>query len=246
MKCTLGVLGGMGPLASADFLLSIYDYNLGDIEQCSPIVFLYSDPSFPDRTETFFAGRDQELLELMQGALDKLCQLDVTKIVIACITLHHLLPRLSPELRDKIISLPEIIISRVSELKQRHLLVASSGTRFTRVFESHSGWDTAAPYLIWPDESDQHVIHDCIYREIKSNGEMESFVSFLEDRCLKYEVDSIVVGCTDIHRVSRYLSNSGNHRALSYIDPLQIIAQNYEEFVNESVEHSQDVVSQHR
>ena len=245
MKPALGILGGMGPLASADFLLSIYDYNLGDIEQHSPIVFLYSDPSVPDRTETFFAGRDQELLELMQSALDKLCQLDVTKIVIACITLHHLLPRLAPELRDKIISLPEIIMSRVSDLKQRHLLVASSGARFTRLFESHPGWEAAAPYLIWPDESDQRIIHDRIYREIKSNGEMESFVLFLEDRSLKYEVDSIVVGCTDIHRVSRYLSNSGNHRALSFIDPLQIIAQNYEEFVNESVEHSRDAVSQH-
>jgi len=61
--------------------------NLPDREQQSPIVFVHSDPTFPDRTETFLAGRDQEMLELVQSALEKLCRLGVTKIVIACITM---------------------------------------------------------------------------------------------------------------------------------------------------------------
>ncbi|HEX2268878.1 MAG TPA: aspartate/glutamate racemase family protein [Pyrinomonadaceae bacterium] len=246
MKPALGVLGGMGPLASADFLSSIYDYNLDVVEQSSPIVYLYSDPTFPDRTEIFCSGRDEELLTLVQNALHKLCELDVTKIVIACVTLHHLLPRLSPELRDKIISLPEIVLSRVIESKRRHLLIASSGTRFTRIFESQPQWSIAAPYLTWPDENDQHLVHEHIYREMKANGNLSAFVAVLEDLCRKYEVDSIVVGCTDVHRVSRYLSSGGRHHALSFIDPLQIIAQNYEEFLNEQAEHSRDVVSQHR
>lgn len=246
MKRTLGVLGGMGPLASADFLSTIYDYNLDGVEQYSPIVYLYSDPTFPDRTDTFFAGRDQELLELTENALHKLCELDVTKIVMACITLHHLLPRLSPKLRDKIISLPEIVLEHVSEGKRRQLLIASSGTRYTRLFENHPLWPAAAPYIIWPDENDQHLVHQHIYREMKANGSVKAFVSFLEDLCRKYEVDSIIVGCTDIHRVSRYLSNGGSHHALSFIDPLHIIAQKYEEFINEQAEHSRDAVSQHR
>ena len=246
MKRSLGVLGGMGPLASADFLSSIYDYNLDGVEQYSPIVYLYSDPTFPDRTDTFFAGRDQELLELTENALYKLCELEVTKIVIACVTLHHLLPRLSAELRDKIISLPELVLARVTESKQSHLLITSSGTRFTRIFENHPLWPAAAPYLVWPSENDQHLVHEHIYREMKANGSIKNFVWFLEDLCRKYEVNSIIVGCTDIHRVSRYLSNGGNHHSLSFIDPLHIIAQEYEEFINEQAEHSRDAVSQHR
>ena len=246
MKRALGVLGGMGPLASADFLSSIYDYNLDGVEQYSPIVYLYSDPTFPDRTEIFCAGRDQELLEPVENALHKLCRFDVDKIVIACVTLHHLVPRLSPELRNKIISLPEIVLSRVSDSKRRHLLITSSGTRLTRIFETHPRWPAAAPYLIWPDENDQDLVHEHIYRDMKANGSVNAFVSFLEDLCRKYEVNSIVIGCTDVHRVSRYLSNGGKHHALSFIDPLQIIAQNYEEFLNEQAEHSRDAVSQHR
>jgi aspartate/glutamate racemase len=81
---------------------------------------------------------------------------------------------------------------------------------------------------------------------MKANGSVKNFVWFLEDLCRKYEVNSIIVGCTDIHRVSRYLSNGGNHHSLSFIDPLHIIAQEYEEFINEQAEHSRDAVSQHR
>ena len=246
MKRALGVLGGMGPLASADFLSSIYDYNVDGVEQTAPVVYLYSDPTFPDRTEIFCAGRDHELLEPVENALNKLCDFDVDKIVIACVTLHHLLPRLPLHLRDKIISLPEIVLSRVSESKRRHLLIASSGTRLTRLFENHPLWPAAAPFLIWPTESDQERVHEHIYREMKANGSVKAFVSFVEDLCRKYEVNSIVVGCTDVHRVSRYLSNGGNHHALGFIDPLHIIAQNYEEFLNEQAEHSRDAVSQHR
>ncbi len=246
MKRALGVLGGMGPLASADFLSSIYDYNVDGVEQYSPIVYLYSDPTFPDRTEIFCAGRDDELLERAEHALNKLCAFEVDKIVIACVTLHHLVPRLPLELRNKIISLPELVLARVSESKRPHLLIASSGTRLTRIFEKHPLWPAAAPFLIWPTEDDQERVHEHIYREMKANGSVKAFVSFVEDLCRKYEVNSFVVGCTDVHRVSRYLSNGGTHHALSFIDPLHIIAQNYEEFLNEQAEHSRDAVSQHR
>jgi aspartate racemase len=245
MKRVLGVLGGLGPLASADFLLSIYDYNLAAVEQHAPSVILYSDPTFPDRTETFRAGRDQVLLELVQSALDKLCGIGVAKIVMACVTLHHLVPQLRPDLRRKIISLPQIILSQVSETKRRHLLIASNGTRSTGVFEKHPGWDTAAAYSVWPNEVDQRLIHERIYREIKSNHRVESFVLFLEDLCAKYQVTSVVAGCTDIHRVTRHLlANGGNHRKFSVVDPLQIIARHYEKFIDD--QYSRAAVREHQ
>jgi aspartate racemase len=247
MKPVLGILGGLGPLASADFLLSIYDYNLPGVEQDSPRVILYSDPTFPDRTEIFHAGRDRELLALVHSALDQLCAMGVTKIVMACITLHHLVPQIRPDLRRKIISLPEIVISRLGESRQRHLLITSSGTRSTMIFENQPGWDTVAAYTVWPDEVDQELIHERIYREIKANASVEPFVLFLEDLCAKYAVKSLVAGCTDIHRITRYLSlNANRHQKFSVIDPLQIIAQHYRKFVDEQVQYSRAAVRQHQ
>ena len=40
----LGVVGGAGPLASAEFTKTIYEFSLGEREQEAPIVLLYSIP----------------------------------------------------------------------------------------------------------------------------------------------------------------------------------------------------------
>ena len=45
----LGVLGGMGPLASAELVHTIYRLNVAEPEQGSPALLLRSDPSIPDR-----------------------------------------------------------------------------------------------------------------------------------------------------------------------------------------------------
>src|SRR5947209_1078897 len=94
MNQSLGILGGMGPLASAELLQSIYQFNLKGAEQNSQVCVLYSDPSMPDRTQAILDGSDDVMLERLTEALEKLCGLSVCKIVITCVTSHHLLSRL--------------------------------------------------------------------------------------------------------------------------------------------------------
>jgi aspartate racemase len=54
----IGILGGMGPVASAEFLKTIYEDQLDPDEQGAPIVMMYSDPTFPDRTKAFLASNN--------------------------------------------------------------------------------------------------------------------------------------------------------------------------------------------
>ena len=58
----MAIIGGMGPLASAAFLSSIYERSLRAEEQLSPRILLLSDPSFPDRTRAILDGRAEVLL----------------------------------------------------------------------------------------------------------------------------------------------------------------------------------------
>ena len=53
MKAVWGIMGGMGGLASAEFVRTIYEYNAREIEQDSPVLILYSDPTFPDRPQCY-------------------------------------------------------------------------------------------------------------------------------------------------------------------------------------------------
>src|SRR5215216_6454872 len=109
----LGILGGMGPVASAEFLKTIYEYSEGEREQDFPVVFVYSDPTFPDRTDAFLNGEEEVILRQLEKALQALVQMDASKIVICCMTIHHLLPRLSPNLAERIISLLDVIAAHL-------------------------------------------------------------------------------------------------------------------------------------
>src|SRR5215213_5223714 len=70
-KAVLGVLGGMGGLASAEFVKTVYEVSGGvsHREQEAPVVLMYSDPGFPDRTEAFLGGETQLLLTRLIEAL---------------------------------------------------------------------------------------------------------------------------------------------------------------------------------
>src|SRR5581483_11385075 len=49
-RAVLGVLGGVGPVASAELVRSVYRHCAGEREQDFPAVFLWSDPSFDTRS----------------------------------------------------------------------------------------------------------------------------------------------------------------------------------------------------
>jgi aspartate racemase len=232
MTESLGILGGMGPLASAEFLKTIYEFNMAGEEQASPACVLYSDPSVPDRTQTILDGLDDMMLERLTEALEKLCGLKVHKIVITCVTSHHLLPLLSADLKGKIISLVDLIVHEVSQRKTRCLLLCSDGTRAKRLFQQHARWKEAKAHIVLPSDEDQAVIHSLIYR-LKKNGSCKDVMQCLAAMLQKYDLNVFIAGCTEFHLLTKYLlaeeSQAGKYHA---IDPLMTLARDLKSFTN--------------
>lgn len=220
------MVGGLGPLASAEFLKTIYEHSLGECEQDSPIVIMYSDPTFPDRTEQFLQGSYGVLMKLLVEALQCLSQLQVSQIVICCMTIHHLLPKLPAELRAPVISLLDVIFAKVLQTRQRHLLVCTNGTRQLEIFERHEQWELVRDYIVLPDENDQQMIHHNIIYEVKKNRDMRELTARLEGLVAKYEVGSFIAGCTETHLLAKQFDKSNGYgKRYGCVDPLTIIAQ---------------------
>ena len=66
-KSFLGVLGGMGPLATADFLRKLVRKSRADTDQEHIPVLLYGDCTTPDRTASIVAGGPSPLPQLLDG-----------------------------------------------------------------------------------------------------------------------------------------------------------------------------------
>ncbi|MBD2309510.1 amino acid racemase [Chroococcidiopsis sp. FACHB-1243] len=229
MKKVLGILGGMGPLASAEFLKTIYEFNLADREQEMPVCFLYSDPTIPDRTEAIANGLDDLLLNDLITVLETLYLLGVDKIVIPCITIHYFLPKVPLILREKIVSLVDLILEEVLNRQEHQLLLCTQGTLNACIFQQHRLWKWAEPYIIVP-QAEHKQIHNLIY-QIKKEGIQKSALAFLNTLLNKYEVNSFIAGCTEFHLLAKYLIQH-NARYYRVVDPLLIIATNLRKFID--------------
>lgn len=226
----LGILGGMGPLASAEFIKTIYEYNLfGEKEQIAPKVLLYSDPSFPDRTEVLLRGEYDWLLNNLTDALYQLCDLQVSRIIICCITSHYLLPQLPIQLRERIISLVDVILNEVIERQENHLLLCTNGTRKLKIFQDNNLWQRAKKYIVLLDDEDQKNIHNMIY-QIKIYPKAyssQSNLQFLESMNKKYKIDYLIAGCTEIHLLNKFLLSQNKSINYPFLDPLIVVAQKH-------------------
>jgi aspartate racemase len=217
-----GVVGGMGPLASAEFLKTIYEFGMREREQDSPAVILYSDPSFPDRTTAFLKGEDEVVLAQLIRVVRQLSEMNVAKIVLCCMTIHYLLPRLSSDMRQRIWSLLNVIADGLATADRQYLLICSTGTRRLRLFENHPRWNRFKDLLVLPSAEDQERIHRELIYPIKLNPDVSRSFPLLESMLEKYRVDCFVAGCSEIHLLAkRYAEAMGRDVCL---DPLNVIA----------------------
>jgi aspartate racemase len=222
----IGIVGGIGPLASAEFLKAIYENSVREREQEAPKVIMYSDPTIPDRTEAILAGDYSHVLDRLASSVRALSFLGATQIIVCCVTAHNLLQSLPPDLKVKLISLVDVIFEQIIQSREKRLLICSKGTRQTRLFEDHELWPAARDYIVLPDERDQDLIHYELIYQIKKSRNVYEFVPILKSLLAKYRVDSFISGCTEMHIVARRLVfTNGNRDKHGTIDPLSIIAE---------------------
>ena len=225
-KPVLGVLGGMGGLASAEFVKTIYELSgeLSAPEQTAPIVLLHSDPTIPDRTEALLSGDAEFLLGKFIKSLEFLCEMGASQLVICCMTIHYLLPQVPDALRERIISLADVIFSSVESLKKKHLVICSNGTVKLGLLQRHPHWEQARDYFIFPSETEQQHMHDLIY-DMKLNHNLVEARAFIESLLANRGVDSFIAGCSEIHLLAKqFATSSSDQHGYGCIDPLTIIA----------------------
>src|SRR5215468_4341968 len=83
----LGVLGGMGPLASAQFMVRLTLLTPAMRDQDHIPTVLWSDPRVPDRTAGRLGGGTDPLPSLLRG-IEGLCRAGCGAVAIPCNTAH--------------------------------------------------------------------------------------------------------------------------------------------------------------
>lgn len=220
----VGVVGGMGPLASTELLRTVYAQGSWAVEQEAPRILLWSDPAVVDRTDAIGSNDMDRLREAVERAVRGLCEAGAERVVIACLTAHHVLRALPAHLAARCVSLVDIVFDELERSSRPHLLLSTSGTARAGLFTAHPRHPAVADRLVTLAPDDQDTLHELVYR-IKRGGDPGRAVDFLRDALPRYGVGAFVAACTELHLVTRGLAASGRADEFPSIDPLTIAAE---------------------
>lgn len=219
-KKILGVIGGLGPIATAHFLELIINMTDAKTDQEHLDMIIYNTPSIPDRTDYILDNTKDNPLPQMLSVGQALAQQGVSRIVIPCMTAHYFFSQLE-------VGIPVPLINSVTETV-RHLkengiekvgIMATSGTIRSEIFHRELTAQRLCP--ITPDQKAQEDIMHLIFRNIKSGipAEMDRFFSAAD--ILRHQgAQAIILGCTELSLIKRdYRIGAG------FLDAMEVLAQ---------------------
>ena len=104
MKKSIGILGGMGPLATADLFRKIVTMTDAGCDNDHIRIYIDNNSSIPDRTAAILAG-GADPVPIMAQSLKKLEDCGADCIIMPCNTAHYFLPRLQAMTETPILSM---------------------------------------------------------------------------------------------------------------------------------------------
>ncbi|MRG97790.1 aspartate/glutamate racemase family protein [Polyangium spumosum] len=223
---TLGILGGMGPVVSAEFVRTIYEYNPKPAEQAAPQVILFSLPSAPDRNESIYTkneGRLRVFMETQLRRLDPLCD----RILIGCCTAHYSLLSITSEARRKVLPIMSIVDRELEKIDEPALLLATLGTYDKALFREGC---RNADRIVEPDRTDREVIMALIFDVLKKGKEPYMALPTIERLLDKYGTRTFISGCTEFHLVAKIL-DARKSSSIRAIDAFCIVARDFYDIV---------------
>ncbi|WP_141363075.1 cysteate racemase [Glutamicibacter uratoxydans] len=108
----LGILGGMGPAATADFSARLAQNAHAHTDQEHIVSFCYSDPSIPDRTSALISTGRSPLPALQRGAIF-LESIGASYIAIPCNTAHFWFDEIQKSVKIPIINMIDAVVHQV-------------------------------------------------------------------------------------------------------------------------------------
>lgn len=220
-KKTIGILGGMGPLATADLFQKIVLLTKADTDREHIRVYIDSNANIPDRTAAILSGGEDPVPE-MASALRHLEACGADCIIMPCNTAHYFLPRLQAMTKIPFLS----ILTAAAEACKAQFpgktvgILATRGTLAANLYQEALA-QAGVPYLV-PDVPAQDALMRVIYDGVKAGKGPDSyradFLTVLEQMSAG-GAEVFLLGCTELPLAAEALNI-----ALPTVDPTAELA----------------------
>jgi len=197
-KKVIGIIGGMGPLATADLFQKIILHTEAASDQEHLHVLIDSNTNIPDRTAALLRGGADPTPEMTASAR-RLEQAGAQVLIMPCNTAHGFYDAVSASVRVPVLHM--IALTRDALLAAgvaRAGLLATDGTVQTGIYQRVFGGSGVE--LLLPGREEQAAVMDVIYRGVKA-GDLSHDVTAFRAVCeslLERGAERLILGCTEL------------------------------------------------
>ncbi|MGD9666480.1 MAG: aspartate/glutamate racemase family protein [Synergistaceae bacterium] len=193
----LGVLGGMGPAASAEFLKILAEKYPAEKDQDHPVVYMISDPKMPDRGSAI-EGRGEDPEPYIRRNMEKLIGWGADILAVPCNTAHYFIDRFRDEIKVPLVHIIEATVdASIKSSPKGAWMISTVGTARSGLYQKVAADKNYR--LVIPPEDVQSRIQEIIIC-VKS-GNMKMAARSIEDAVKKlWSIEDlpIITACTEL------------------------------------------------
>lgn len=224
MKKTIGILGGMGPEATAYMYSLIIKHTQVNTDQDHIRIFINSNPETPPRTDAILHKGPSPVPYLVEG-IGKLKDAGADFVIMPCVTAHYFIPEVLAQIDVPFLSLLDESLSwakeNIPKLK-RVGLISSTGTLVSKLF--HDKFGQAGIEVLALEDKDQQEVMDAIFGAggIKAgftSGPSKVRIVRAAEKLITRGAEAIIAGCTELPLVLK-----ASDISVPLIEPMDILA----------------------
>lgn len=196
----LGIIGGMGPAATADLFSRIVDMTDVDTDQEHIDITILNDPAIPDRT-SYILGKDgaASFVPRLQELARQLESMGCDVLVMPCNAAHARHEEIAGVLtKAKLLNILKETASMARSLDCGCAgILATDGSIESGAYQR--AFENALMTSVVPDDHDQRIVMSSIYDYVKA-GHMapEGMLDQACDNLVAKGADCIILGCTEL------------------------------------------------
>ncbi|RLQ91876.1 amino acid racemase [Planomicrobium sp. Y74] len=219
-KKTLGIVGGVGPLATMFIGEMIVRRTKAAKDQDHVNSIITNNTRIPDRT-AFIMGRSQDdPVPVMVADMEKLSSIGAEIIIIPCNTAHTFYEELQQGSPVPVIHMIRETMNRAAEQGAKKVgILATTGTVTSKVYQHAAEEYGLEPVL--PNQEIQEKVMSIIYDNIKAGKNADrsnwrDIVNYMENQ----GCDRVILGCTELSIVKKEMELPE-----FYLDSLIVLAE---------------------
>ncbi|MGI6203934.1 MAG: aspartate/glutamate racemase family protein [Anaerovoracaceae bacterium] len=208
----LGVIGGMGPLATDVFYRMVIDNTKAERDQDHIDMLILSHSSMPDRTASIKSGNTEDVIRKLCGDAEFLEKAGARCIAIPCNTSHSFLPEIEASVDIPVINMiaeaAKAAAARCSDPGAKVGVMGTDGTVKMGLYQKALESEGLTPVI--PSEENQKRVMSIIYDGVKAGRPVDPLdFEKIEAELISKGCECAVLGCTELssYRVIEGLSD---------------------------------------